>query len=136
MLYLFTNFVFTIQMDKLMKHPIRPYTFYKNKYGSGLFILFSGPGEVRDWDIGHIINGYALIFEEEFLSSFFKDSLFVQHLSYFQLQKTTSDQAAINIFFRSELSSRTLSPDTKNSGRTSRVAILCPVPSSSNVFLR
>ena len=139
MFYLFTNFVFTIQMDKLMKHPIRPYTFYKNKYGSELLIdivelknikkyllcntvhtltyyditfitegkgsfsidnrhyeaapgdvLFSGPGEVRDWDIGHIINGYALIFEEEFLSSFFKDSLFVQHLSYFQLQKTTS----------------------------------------------
>ena len=103
-----------------MKHSIRPYKFYKNKYGSELLIdivelknikkylcantvhtltyyditfitegkgdfnidnrhyevaphdiIFSRPGEIRTWDTEHIINGYALIFEEEFLSSFF-----------------------------------------------------------------
>ena len=46
-------------------------------------VLFSKPGEIRNWDTHHIINGYALIFEEEFLSSLFKDSLFVRHLSFF-----------------------------------------------------
>lgn len=46
-------------------------------------VLFSKPGEIRNWDTGHIANGYALIFEDEFLSSFFKDPLFVQHLSFF-----------------------------------------------------
>ena len=46
-------------------------------------VLFSKPGEIWNWDTRHIINGYALIFEEEFLSSLFKDSLFVQHLSFF-----------------------------------------------------
>ncbi len=46
-------------------------------------VFFSKPGEIRNWDTRHIINGYALIFEEEFLSSLFKDSLFVQHLSFF-----------------------------------------------------
>lgn len=45
-------------------------------------VLFSKPGEIRNWDTGHIVNGYALIFEDEFLSSFFKDPLFVQHLSF------------------------------------------------------
>lgn len=53
-------------------------------------VFFSKPGDIRNWDIEHIENGYALIFEEEFLSSFFKDSLFVQHLSYFHSPKTTS----------------------------------------------
>lgn len=122
-----------------MKHSIRPYKFYKNKYGSELLIdivelknikkylcantvhtltyyditfitegkgdfnidnrhyevaphdiIFSRPGEIRTWDTEHIINGYALIFEEEFLSSFFKDSLFVQHLSFFHPAKISS----------------------------------------------
>ncbi len=51
-------------------------------------VFFSKPGEIRNWDIRHISNGYALIFEDEFLSSFFKDPLFVQHLPYFQTGKT------------------------------------------------
>jgi AraC family transcriptional activator of pobA len=51
-------------------------------------VFFSKPGEIRNWDIRHIANGYALIFEDEFLSSFFKDPLFVQHLPYFQTGKT------------------------------------------------
>ena len=53
-------------------------------------VFFSKPGEIRNWDTRHIVNGYALIFEDEFLSSLFKDSLFVQHLSFFQSGKTSS----------------------------------------------
>ena len=53
-------------------------------------VLFSKPGEIRNWDTHHIINGYALIFEEEFLSSLFKDSLFVRHLSFFQIENFSS----------------------------------------------
>lgn len=53
-------------------------------------VFFSKPGEIRKWDTRHIVNGYALIFEDEFLSSLFKDSLFVQHLSFFQSGKTSS----------------------------------------------
>jgi len=53
-------------------------------------VLFSKPGEIRNWDTHHIINGYALIFEEEFLSSLFKDSLFVRHLSFFQIESFSS----------------------------------------------
>ena len=53
-------------------------------------VFFSKPGEIRNWDPRHIVNGYALIFEDEFLSSLFKDSLFVQHLSFFQSGKTSS----------------------------------------------
>lgn len=51
-------------------------------------VFFSQPGEIRNWDTKHIANGYALIFEDEFLSSFFKDPLFVQHLPYFNPGKT------------------------------------------------
>lgn len=53
-------------------------------------VFFSKPGEIRNWDTRHIVNGYALIFEDEFLSSLFKDSLFVQHLSFFQSGKASS----------------------------------------------
>ncbi len=51
-------------------------------------VFFSKPGEIRNWDIENITSGYALIFEDEFLSSIFKDSLFVQHLPYFNPGKT------------------------------------------------
>lgn len=53
-------------------------------------VFFSKPGEIRSWDINNIVNGYALIFEDEFLSSFFKDAQFVQHLSYFSPGKDSS----------------------------------------------
>lgn len=51
-------------------------------------VFFSKPGEIRNWDIQHISNGYALIFEDAFLSSFFKDTLFVQHLPFFNPERT------------------------------------------------
>ena len=53
-------------------------------------VLFSQPGEIRRWDTTHITNGYALIFEDNFLSSLFKDSLFVQHLPFFHPEKTAA----------------------------------------------
>lgn len=53
-------------------------------------VFFSKPGEIRSWDTNHITDGYALIFEDEFLSSFFKDPLFVQHLPFFNMEKTAS----------------------------------------------
>ena len=53
-------------------------------------VFFSKPGEIRNWDTAHIVDGYALIFEDEFLSSFFKDPLFVQHLPFFNMEKTAS----------------------------------------------
>jgi len=52
-------------------------------------VFFSRPGEIRSWEINCIKNGYALIFEDEFLSSFFKDTQFVQHLSYFHPGETS-----------------------------------------------
>lgn len=53
-------------------------------------VFFSKPGEIRNWDTNKLKDGYALIFEDAFLSSLFKDSLFVQHLSFFKLGKQTS----------------------------------------------
>ena len=46
-------------------------------------IFFSAPGQVRSWQFKHIPKGYALIFEEEFLCTFFNDSQFVKKLSCF-----------------------------------------------------
>jgi len=53
-------------------------------------VVFSRPGEVRSWeDKNNIPEGYALIFEEDFLLSFFNDSLFIQNLSYFSTERKT-----------------------------------------------
>lgn len=53
-------------------------------------VIFSMPGEIRSWDKDQIQKGHALIFEEEFLLSFFNDPLFLQHLSYFYPQRTSA----------------------------------------------
>ena len=90
----------------VVKSSVHTLTYYDITFiteGEGSFILdnhtyrggvgdvfFSKPGEIRSWDTNAIVNGYALIFEEEFLSSFFKDSLFVQHLSFFGWDKSCS----------------------------------------------
>lgn len=52
-------------------------------------VFFSKPGEVRNWDTNHIVDGYALIFEDEFLSALFRDAMFVQHLAYFKPERTS-----------------------------------------------
>jgi AraC family transcriptional regulator, transcriptional activator of pobA len=46
-------------------------------------IFFSSPMQVRKWEIEKVPKGLILIFEEEFLGTFFNDSEFVQRLSYF-----------------------------------------------------
>jgi len=53
-------------------------------------IIFSRPGEIRQWEKDYIKEGYALIFEEEFLLSFFNDPDFIRNLSYFQPQRPSS----------------------------------------------
>ncbi len=57
-------------------------------------VVFTMSGEVRTWDPENLPNGYALIFEEEFLLSFFNDPLFIEHLSYFKPNRSI---AGINI---------------------------------------
>lgn len=46
-------------------------------------IFFSSPGQVRKWNVTDIPDGFALIFEEEFLCTFFSDTQFVQSLTFF-----------------------------------------------------
>ena len=53
-------------------------------------MFFSKAGEIRNWDTRHITNGYALIFEDEFLSSLLRDSMFVRHLAFFKPEKTSA----------------------------------------------
>jgi len=52
-------------------------------------ILCSIPGDIRAWQINQTVNGYALIFEEEFLISFFNDAHFLNNLSYLHPQRNT-----------------------------------------------
>ena len=53
-------------------------------------VLFTLPHQFRVWDTENIINGYALIFEEEFLLSFFNDQHFLKHISYLNSNRTTN----------------------------------------------
>lgn len=57
-------------------------------------VLFSRPGEIRAWDKNDLPHGYALIFEEEFLLSFFNDRFFIQNLLYFSRDRVS---AKINV---------------------------------------
>ena len=57
-------------------------------------VIFSKPGDIRKWDTVNIPQGYALIFEEEFLLSFFNDPSFIQNLAYFNTRRVS---AKINI---------------------------------------
>lgn len=92
------------------QHPVHTLSYFDITFitqGSGRFsidgqpyslsegdVLFSKPGEIRAWDTERIPQGYALIFEEEFLLSFFNDPLFLQNLSYFHRARSS---AQINI---------------------------------------
>lgn len=51
-------------------------------------VLFTVPTQPREWDINNIVNGYALIFEENFLLSFFNDPNFLSNISYFNTIQT------------------------------------------------
>jgi AraC family transcriptional regulator, transcriptional activator of pobA len=48
-------------------------------------VFFSSPGQIRQWNTTDIPKGYVLIFEDEFLSTFFNDAQFTKHLSYFTI---------------------------------------------------
>ena len=45
-------------------------------------VFFSSPGQIRKWN-AEAPKGLVLIFEEEFLCTFFNDTRFVQNLPYF-----------------------------------------------------
>ena len=82
----------------IQRDPIHRLTYYDITLiteGSGAFVIngqtypiqannivCSTPGEVRGWNSNQTLNGYALMFEESFLLSFFNDPHFLQHLSY------------------------------------------------------
>lgn len=83
----------------LQEHPIHTLTYYDITLiteGQGLFsldgitqpiekgsVFFSSPGQIRCWDFHKMPQGYALIFEEDFMGEFFNDALFVRNLAYF-----------------------------------------------------
>jgi len=46
-------------------------------------IFFTSPGLVRRWNFNTMPSGYVLLFEEEFLCTFFNDAQFIQNLSVF-----------------------------------------------------
>lgn len=57
-------------------------------------IFFSSPMQARYWEIEEFPKGLVLIFEEEFLETFFNDSEFVQRLSYFN---TDSQESVLSL---------------------------------------
>lgn len=46
-------------------------------------ILFTAPQQIRQWNKNNIPDGYALIFDEDFILSFFNDTGFIKKLSFF-----------------------------------------------------
>jgi len=60
-------------------------------------IVFSMPGDIRAWNDKQLPEGHALIFEEEFLISFFNDPQFVRNLAFFSHRKTSSRINICNI---------------------------------------
>ncbi|MDU1889356.1 MAG: helix-turn-helix domain-containing protein [Dysgonomonas sp.] len=95
------------------KHPTHILSYYDITFiqqGTGCFtlndskydlkpgdVVFSTPGDIRSWNNKNTPDGYALIFEEEFLLSFFNDPLFLQNLSYFNIKRSTAKISIIQI---------------------------------------
>lgn len=46
-------------------------------------IFFSAPLQLRHWEVNQAPEGYALLFEEEFIAAFFNDAQFIRKLSFF-----------------------------------------------------
>jgi AraC family transcriptional regulator, transcriptional activator of pobA len=59
-------------------------------------VFFTSPGQIRKWRTSKIPNGYVLIFQEEFLCTFFSDTQFIQNLSYFKLYDTKHQKRNFN----------------------------------------
>ena len=53
-------------------------------------IAYSIPGEVWDWRLNNSVKGYILVFEEEFLLSFFNDPDFLRNFSYLDPDRGSS----------------------------------------------
>jgi AraC family transcriptional regulator, transcriptional activator of pobA len=49
-------------------------------------VFFSSPGQIRKWNTTETPQGYVLIFEDEFLCTFFDDTHFVHNLPYYNSQ--------------------------------------------------
>lgn len=101
------------------KHPVQSLSYYDITFisnGSGCLtienevcplypgeVVFSRPGDIRVWDKSNIPQGYALIFEEEFLHSFFNDPSFIQNLSYFNRNRASARISITHIYARIEI---------------------------------
>ena len=56
-------------------------------------IVFTSPGQLRQWNIEKKVSGYTLFFEKDFLTLFFTDELFLYRFQYFhQYTKPTGVQ--------------------------------------------
>jgi AraC family transcriptional regulator, transcriptional activator of pobA len=56
-------------------------------------IVFTSPGQLRQWNIEKKVSGYTLFFEKDFLTLFFTDELFLYRFQYFhQCTKPTGVQ--------------------------------------------
>ncbi|GHU55382.1 transcriptional regulator [Bacteroidia bacterium] len=93
------NYIKTFVATK-SKHTLTYYDITFISEGSGFFtideqtflvkfhdVVFTKPGDVRNWDNKGIKKGFALIFDEEFMLSFFNDPDFLQNLSFFAIGK-------------------------------------------------
>ena len=59
-------------------------------------VLFSCPRHIRAWNTEKISNGYALIFEGEFLLNFFNDRNFLKDISYFNCNFENKNKLSLN----------------------------------------
>lgn len=75
-------------------------------------VIFSKPGEIRSWC--EVPQGYALIFEEDFLLSFFNDPTFIRNLSYFGVSRGSSKINITNIYSRIDHSIRCIIEEINN----------------------
>jgi AraC family transcriptional regulator, transcriptional activator of pobA len=56
-------------------------------------IVFTSPGQLRQWNLEKKVSGYTLFFEKDFLTLFFTDELFLYRFQYFhQYTKPTGVQ--------------------------------------------
>ncbi len=54
-------------------------------------IIFSSPGQIRQWLVKEPIRGYVLLFESEFVHRFFNDARFVQKFGFFDSPNLKTD---------------------------------------------
>lgn len=54
-------------------------------------IIFTSPGQVRQWKAEGEVKGYTLFFEEDFITTFFNDPLFLNRFQFFNNSSRLSD---------------------------------------------